>query len=159
MSHAIQTNPARRSAWIPWVFVGMLGLVIAVNGVLIWQALSTFTGVTVGRAYDRGRAYNDVLAEAARQERLGWQAVVGFSGEALSIRVSDKDGAPVPGVLRGSLERPLSGETRALAIEAEGPGVWRGTSANLARGQWEAKLVLTGPDGREFDIRERVIRP
>ncbi|MCZ8150271.1 MAG: FixH family protein, partial [Roseomonas sp.] len=55
-----------RSRWIPWAFVGGMTVVVLVNLVLVYAALSTFTGVTTGRSYDRGRAYNLVLEEAAR---------------------------------------------------------------------------------------------
>ena len=34
----------RKSNWIPWIFVGGMGVVIAVNAVLITSAISTFTG-------------------------------------------------------------------------------------------------------------------
>ena len=64
----------KRSTWIPWVFVGGMALVVLVNLVLVYAALSTFTGVTTGKSYDRGRSYNQVLAEAARQDALGWAA-------------------------------------------------------------------------------------
>ena len=45
----------RRSRWIPAVFIGLMLLVVVVNGTMAWLALSSFTGVTTPRAYDRGR--------------------------------------------------------------------------------------------------------
>ncbi|WBV43847.1 FixH family protein [Pseudoroseomonas cervicalis] len=147
----------RRGRWIPWVFVLAMGIVIAVNGVLIWQALTTFTGVTVGHAYDRGLAYNDVLAESARQEALGWQASLRVEGRVLHVAIDDREGRPVPGVLRGDLERPLEGGSVKLTLLAEAPGRYRAALDLPRAGQWEARLVLTGPGGREFDIRERIV--
>ena len=41
-----EAREARRSAWIPWVFVGGMGVVVAVNAVFVWLSLSTFTGIT-----------------------------------------------------------------------------------------------------------------
>jgi len=148
---------ARRSAWIPWVFVGGMALVIAVNGVLIWAALSTFTGVTVGRSYDRGLAYNDVLAEGARQQALGWRASLRLEGEALRVTVRDQAGRPVAGMLTGRLERPLEGTSLPLDFVAAGEGDFLAPAALPRRGQWEARLRLTGPDGAHFDIRERMV--
>ena len=69
-----------RSRWIPWAFVGGMTLVVVVNLIMVYYAVSTFTGVTVPRSYERGRGYDEVLAEAARQDALGWQAEVTLAG-------------------------------------------------------------------------------
>ena len=42
-----QTFDPKRSRWIPWVFVGGMLLVVVVNGVLIFSAISTFTFSTI----------------------------------------------------------------------------------------------------------------
>jgi len=148
----------RRSAWIPWVFVGGMLLVVAVNGVLVFAAVETFTGVTTGHAYDRGRAYNHVLAEAARQDALRWTPEVALAGSTLRIAVRDADGLPVEGRLDGVLRRPVEGTEITLAPAATAPGHWAET-VELRAGQWEARLRLTGADGRHLDIRQRVIAP
>lgn len=151
----------RRGRWIPWAFVGGMLLVVAVNAVLIFASVSTFTGVTVGGAYDRGRAYNRVLAEAARQDALGWRAEVAAEGGALlRVSVTDREGLPVPGRLDGTLLAPLEGMELPLALVAVAPGRWQAAMPGLPRaGQWEARLTLTGPQGQRFDIRRRLVLP
>ena len=72
MSLTLRPFDPTRGRWIPWVFAGMMLIVVAVNGVLIFSAVHSFTGTTTGAAYDRGRAYNHVIAEAERQATLGW---------------------------------------------------------------------------------------
>ena len=52
-----------RGRWIPWAFAGGLLLVVAVNAVLVYYAVSTFTGVTTPRAYEQGRRYDEVLVQ------------------------------------------------------------------------------------------------
>ena len=146
----------RRSRWIPWAFAaGMLG-VVAVNGVLITAAVTTFTGVTVGRSFDRGRTYNHVLAEAARQEALGWSAELALEEGVLAIAVRDREGQPVPGTLTGTLLRPLEGERQALELAEVAPGRWVAPVA-ARPGQWEARLTLGAAEGGRFDIRQRVV--
>lgn len=149
----------RRGRWIPFVFVGLMLIVVAVNGVLVFAALSTFTGVTSAHAYEEGRAYNHILEEAARQEALGWQASVQWSGGRLSVTVTDREGLPVPGHMEGTLQRPLEGTTRPLALAAAAPGRWGAAAADLAAGQWEARLVLRGPRAEKLDIRQRIFVP
>ncbi|MCK8784769.1 FixH family protein [Roseomonas sp. NAR14] len=151
------TGRPRRSAWIPWVFVGAMGLVIAVNGALVYSALSTFTGTTVGHAYDQGRAYNDVLAEQRRQDALGWTARLRAEGGALRLAANDAAG-PLAAGAGGRLVRPLTGESVALEFVPEGAGAWRAALPALAPGQWEARLVLRrGAD--HLDLRQRVFLP
>jgi nitrogen fixation protein FixH len=151
----------RRSAWIPWVFVGAMLGVVAVNGVLITAAVTTFTGVTVGRSFDRGRTYNHVLAEAARQEALGWRAEIALAdGGVLRIAVQDREGRPVPGALSGTLLRPLEGSELALELAEVAPGQWIAPlAASVRHGQWETRLTLAGPEGRRLDIRQRILVP
>ena len=148
----------RRSAWIPWVFAGGLLLVVAVNAVLAVTAIGTFTGVTTGKAYDRGRAYNHVLAEAARQDALGWTDKVTLSAGVLRVAVRDREGNPVAGRLEGVLRRPVEGTELPFEAAAAGPGEWL-APVELRAGQWEARLRLTAAGGSHLDIRQRVMAP
>lgn len=149
----------RRSRWIPWAFVAFLTTVVVVNGIMVWFALTTFTGVTVPRAYERGRGYDQVLAEAARQDALGWSARVTFAGSTLRVAVTDRAGLPVPGRIDGAMLRPIEGDSVALAFAATGAGHWEAPLPALRAGQWEARLTLFGPDGAAFDIRQRAVMP
>lgn len=151
-------DPAR-GRWIPWVFVAMMLLVVGVNAVLITSAVRSFTGTTTGRAYDRGRAYNHIIAEAERQAALGWRARVMLADGVLSALVTDRDGAPVEGRLTGLLLRPLDGRTVPLDFAEAAPGRWSAPALPPAAGQWEARLTLRNGEGRHFDIRQRVIAP
>jgi len=159
MNQPMHSFDPRRGGWIPWAFAGMMTLVVAVNGGLIYAALSTFTGTTTGHSYDQGRAYNHVIAEARRQAALGWAARVALAESRLSVVVIDRDGLPVPGHLDGLMQRPLDGRTVPLSFAARAAGRWSADVSLPARGQWEARLTLTDTAGHRLDIRERVIAP
>jgi nitrogen fixation protein FixH len=146
----------RRSAWIPWVFVGGMLLVVAVNGVLVYSALTTFSGVTTPKAYERGRLYNEVIAEAARQEALGWQVRAELRDGMLRVAATDREGLPLGGRVAGTLLRPLDGEQLALDFAAAAPGLWIAAAPALRPGQWEARLrVSRGADRTDAAIRLR----
>ncbi len=151
-------DPAR-GRWIPWAFTGAMFLVIAVNMVLVYYAVSTFTGVTVPRAYEQGRHYDEVLAEAARQDGLGWRANVSLAGGRLSVVALDHDGHPVTGRIEGVLLRPIEGTELPLTFIPTGGGRWAAQVQPPHPGQWEARLTLYGPDEVPFDIRRRVMAP
>jgi nitrogen fixation protein FixH len=148
-----------RGRWIPWAFAGGLLLVVAVNAVLVYYAVSTFTGVTTPRAYEQGRRYDEVLAEAARQDGLGWSAVVALAGGRLSVVATDREGHPVPGRVEGVLVRPLEGTELPLDFAPTGGGRWAAAVQPPHPGQWEARLTLFGPNETAFDIRRRVMAP
>ncbi|MBK1659396.1 FixH family protein [Paracraurococcus ruber] len=152
------TAPTRRSLWIPWVFVGGMVLVLLVNLGMVYAAVSTFTGVTIGRSYDKGRAYNHVLEEAARQDALGWRPQVALEGGTLRVTVRDREGLPVTGRLDGVLRRPVEGTEAAVSAAALAPGTWV-AEAPVRSGLWEARLRLTAADGRHLDIRQRLVAP
>lgn len=149
----------RRGRWIPWAFAGAMGLVVAVNMVLVYFAITTFTGVTVTRSYERGRGYDTVLAEAARQDALGWTAEVSLEGGRLRVTAADRDGSPVFGRIEGGLLRPLEGTMIPLVFLPSGGGRWTAEVEAPKRGQWEARLTLFGPNEAAFDIRRRVMVP
>lgn len=151
------THDPNRSRWIPWAFAGAMLLVVVVNMVMVYFATSTFTGVTVPRSYERGRGYDQVIAEAARQDALGWKAEVVLAGGALRVAATDREGRPVPGRVEGVLLRPLEGTEIPLAFNATGGGHWMAEVAPPRPGQWEARLTLFGPNETPFDIRQRVM--
>ncbi len=153
------TYDPRRGRWIPWAFAGGMGVVVAVNAALIFFSVSTFTGVTVPRSYERGRGYDTVLAEAARQDALGWRAEVTLVGGALNVAATDRDGRAINGRIEGVLLRPLDGTEVPLDFAPRGLGRWAAAARPPQRGQWEARLTLYGPNETPFDIRARVIAP
>lgn len=153
------TFDPRRGRWIPWTFVGGFAVVIAVNAILVWASISTFTGVTVPRAYERGRGYDQVLAEAARQDALGWASEVQLADGRIRVTVHDRDGRPVSGRLDGVLRRPMTGEDVPLDFRSGSAGAWSAATDAMQRGQWEARLTLWGPGEQPLDIRQRLVFP
>lgn len=150
----------RRGKWIPWAFVGAMLTVVAVNAVLVFFAFSTFEGVTVPRSYERGRNYNHVIEEAARQDALGWARQAKLQGGHLVVLVTDAQGHGVPGSFRARLERPLSREAAPVELAMTQPGRYLADlPAGIGAGQWELRALFTGPGGARLEIRERLLLP
>lgn len=158
------------------ILLAFFGVVFAVNGVMTWVALTTFSGIETPNAYQRGRQYNEVLAAAAAQRALGWQAaietrfgeaaapVLGASGPAtpandasgnsaegqpveIVLEMTDRDGAPVTGLSgTATFRRPV---TRGLDVMA--------TLMPEGAGRYRAAALLPAP-GR-WEIRLDLTRP
>jgi nitrogen fixation protein FixH len=157
MSDVVLRSETERSRWIPWVFVGGMLLVVVVNLILVWFALTTFTGVTVGQAYDRGRTYNHVIEAAARQEALGWQAAHALEDGRLTVRVTDRQGVPIDATAVGRLQRPLDGSVLPLTFRALGSGHFVASTESAQPGQWDLHLVFVSVSGDRLEVRNRMI--
>ena len=148
---ASKQRPASDQArWIPAIFIAGMALVVAVNGVMVWLALSSWSGLAVPAPYQRGLDYNRVLAAVAEQESLGWAIAATFSttrrGEssgAVIVTIRDRDGQPLSDLnLSGRLVRPLA-EAGDIPLELRPAGAGRYAAAVSAPrpGQWELRLV------------------
>lgn len=144
-------------------FVGFFGIVFAVNGFFIYKALSTFDGVEVEGAYQKGRAYNHLLERMDEQRRLGWTAAIAADpapvGTRLTVTFARADGAALGGLeVEGTFWRPVAaGEDQRLPLAETAPGVYE-TVFDLAHdGNWLVRIAAVGPDGETYVQEQRVI--
>jgi nitrogen fixation protein FixH len=166
MTGMAESAPRRSDRWIPWVFVWGMALVVVVNAVMVWFALSTFTGTTVERSYERGRLYNEVIAEADRQARIGWRFSLVWEAEAsaplsgrLVLQAADKGSAPLDRLsVEAVVVRPLEApEPLALGFTQVAPGRYVAPVMLPKPGQWEVRLeARRGADG-PVDYRQRFV--
>lgn len=126
------------------VCFAFFGVMLAVNSLFVFYALSTFNGGEGGRAYQRGLDYNQTIAEARAQDALGWSYWIeaGIAGQ-IAIVLKDKGGAPVTGlVLSGEIARPVSEKfTRALTFREAKPGTYAADVGPLNAGSWIASFT------------------
>ncbi|NBC34622.1 MAG: hypothetical protein GVY13_18255 [Alphaproteobacteria bacterium] len=153
------TKPFRGDSWIPWAFVGFFLVVVLVNGIMIWVAFSTWTGISGENAnsYRQGLAFNERLAAVRAQEALGWQVDVAFeSGTAgahsgrLAVDLSGADGASLAGAqVTAELLRPTHpGHDFAVPLLSSGNAGTYGAEIDFPlAGQWDLRVTATHPDG------------
>jgi nitrogen fixation protein FixH len=154
----VSETTARKSLWIPWTFVGFFGVVFVANAIMIWLALTTFTGLDRDEPYVRGTDYNAVLAEERRQEALGWTAAVEADTERLAVALADRLEQPLTGaVVHADVTRPVNA---ALDFTAELAPTADGRYATAidwpAPGRWDV-LVTVERDGRVFQHHRRLV--
>jgi nitrogen fixation protein FixH len=146
----------RKDAWIPWSFIGFFAVVLLVNGIMIFVAFDTWTGIGQENAnsYQQGLAYNDRLAEVAAQEALGWQAELSFEELAgrqgrLELALADRNGNPLEGAaVAATLARPTNAASDfALPLSDAGIGRYGADIDFPAAGQWDVRIVAEHGDG------------
>ncbi|MBF0137321.1 MAG: FixH family protein [Magnetococcus sp. DMHC-1] len=166
MSEATDQQHLTQSTRRRWLVAGifMFAIVLLVNLFLAFFAKRTWNGLTTTQAYEKGLAYNEVLAAQERQDRLGWQGslepttgwIVGQPA-VLRFTLTEKDGTPIQSaVVKGSLYRTVhQGNDQTLAFEQEQPGRYKVSVTPPLPGVWEVKLQATTPHG-DFRFNQRI---
>jgi len=117
------------------------------------------SGLRFPPSYERGRGYDQVLAEAARQDALGWRGEITLDAGTLRLVMRDAQQQPLHGRVEGIMLRPLEGVEVPLGFNATGHGRFAARLEPLRAGQWEARLTFFDEAGTAFDLRKRFILP
>ncbi|MEQ9639285.1 MAG: FixH family protein [Alphaproteobacteria bacterium] len=142
--------------------LGFFGCVMAVNGVFVYFATSTFTGLDAPKAYRSGVAYNRALDDARAQADLGWRAKMSVETESpettLRIVLIDANGQPLQGLaVTAAWRRPTqAADDRVIGLSPDGPGRYAGAIVLPARGNWDLSIVAQNDAGQHFRIDRRI---
>ncbi len=124
------------------VLFGLLaffGVMFAVNGVFVYFATTTFSGLSEEHAYQKGLHYNETIAAYKSQRALAWAHHAEIVGDHVELRVSDADEKPVSNLeVIGTMRRPATDdEDRTLAFRHAGPGIYVAEVGPFEPGQWQ----------------------
>ena len=140
------------------VLFGMIAfflIVTAVDGVMIYKALSTFGGDTPD-AYRTGLLYNQRIAEERRQDERGWTESTNFDGSTgtFSVTLKDNVGRGVDGLqITGTIGRPATDiADHNLVLTAAGGGTYSTVVPNLSEGKWDISLVASQGDAAQRSV-------
>jgi nitrogen fixation protein FixH len=149
------------------VFAGLVAffaVVIGVNAVMTYAAVSTFGGVETESSYRAGLAFAREAATVAAQDARHWSvtAKAAIEGDATVVEVTARDasGQPITNLAAtASLVHPTDRRAdHAVPLVSQGAGRFRGTSAASA-GQWDLVIELSRDDERLFRSKNRVWLP
>jgi len=141
--------------------LGFFGVTFAVNGALIYAALSTLTGVDTDSAYQAGLKFEQEVAEAAAQDARHWQVDAKLAhspaGERVDLSARDAGGQPLAGmdasvIFERQTDRRLD---RRVVLVEDAAGRFHG-SAEVAAGQWDLVIELTHQGEQMFRSKSRI---
>ncbi len=132
------------------MILAFFGVTLAVNGVFIFLAITTFSGQTSRNPYGEGLHYNTRIAAAQAQaiNGLRHQTVLGSDGVRVSLMGGDNH--PASGlIVVGGLVRPVSSRSdRDIVLTEQSSGDYRAV-VSLAPGAWileiTARREASGP--------------
>lgn len=150
---------SNRSSYIPWIFVAAFTLVFAVNGTMMWLAISSFSGLYGNGAREREYHYNRVIAEQKARDALGWKIDTSWRADdnRLQIAVTQADGSGLAGArINAQLVRPAEKEDPLpLALAEVGNGRFSGHVNLPKRGNWDLDILVVA-QGHNFAITKRL---
>ena len=143
------------------MLVAFFAVVVAVNGVMVYAATSTFGGVETESSYKAGLAFKNELTAARAQDAQGWQV----SGKV--TRDAQRQAEIVVTVQGPAAWSPLSAQAhfahptdarhdRTVLVRPEGPGRLRGR-ADVPPGQWDLLVDLYHGSDRVFRSKNRIV--
>lgn len=145
-------------------FLGFFFVVLSANFIMSWFAITTFSGVETEDAYARGRDFNDEIARAGEQRRLGWTIIVGSRTLAedetfLTLTISDREGAALEALdVTGLLVRRVhQGMDQTLTFAPLGQGVYVAAAQLPSPGQWQLRASVKDAQGRERKIVHDIV--
>jgi nitrogen fixation protein FixH len=147
-------------------FIGFFLIVFAVNGIMVYKAESTFAGLDTDDPYRKGLDYNERIAVAAAQSRLGWRDQTDYVPATRHLRVTltDKAGGAVSGLaVTAELERPATSRfDQKLPLTQTGPGIYEADVSGLDAGTWTVDVRARNgeDDAALYEARRRLwIKP
>jgi nitrogen fixation protein FixH len=146
--------------WFPHGLIGTMGIVFAVNGYMVYDALNTFPGAAGRDGFDLSNQYNHVLATAQQQAALGWHIEVDVIDQRFPVlRLTDRTGTPLTEAeIKAQAERPVGpADLTALTFRAIGDGRYQ-ADASLFSGQWNILLTVSANEGVYNATRRLVVK-
>lgn len=135
------------------ITVGAFSVIIAVNVLLAYKAVSTFPGLEVDNSYVASQGFND---RKAAQEALGWQMKPGYEGGRMTLAFQDRNGVAVPvRELQVLVGRTTEAKDDVWPVFAASGDAYA-ADVPLARGKWMVKVTARSLDGVLFEQRSEL---
>ena len=157
-----QTGP-RLTGWMVLLYLLMFfGVTTGVNGVMIYEALSTMRGVDTESAYQAGRMFERDVARLKAQDARHWQVDAKLTpapdGTGLELVARDDAGHVLTGMTASaSFERPTDrGLDRNVALTENSAGQYYG-KAQLIPGQWDLVIAISRQGQQLFRSKNRFV--
>jgi nitrogen fixation protein FixH len=130
--------------------VSAFGLIIGVNVLMAYKAISTFPGLEVENSYVASQSFD---ADRRAQLALGWKLVQGYDHGQLTLAFTDSAGKPVVvqdlAVLVGRTTEAAEDSTPAFTYQG---GAYV-AKASLHSGKWMLHVSAKSGDGVVFQQR------
>lgn len=149
MTVADTSQPRPSDSFIPLYIVAFFLVITAVLATFVYIAVSSYRGVVTDDAYEKGVAYNKVIAQAEAQAASGYTLRIEQSAGGVTVHALDAKGDAVPAkAVKIWFYRPTQdGMDRHESMARQPDGAFGISTLGMARGLWEARVYADLPQG------------
>ena len=138
-----------------FIMIAFFGVIISVNMVLMFSAISTFPGLEVKNSYVASQSFD---RRANAQNALGWAPSVAYADGVLILTIETENGPAIPVSIVAKIGRPtFSGEDQDV-IFVLGAQEHR-ADITLTPGPWRVFIDAIAADGTMFETRLNLLVP
>ncbi len=156
------TQPTTIDArYIPWLIVGFFVVIAGVLSTFVYLAVTTYRGVVTEQAYEKGVAYNDIIARAEGQDKKGWLSSIEVDGRRIVFTLRDqrRDTIKVDAVDLVMFRPTQDGMDRVYTMQMQTNGSYVADVSDLpATGIWEVRITAQAQQGAYQTSKRVVIR-
>ncbi len=137
-----------------WWVISFFVIIFLANIAFVYFALSSWTGLSTENAYEKGVRYNETIARAEAQRKLGWQSTVDFDGDNLVVKLVGKDGNFISGrIVQVEIIRPVhEGLDQKLKLREAGQGIYQAPLKIPQSGRWWVDISV----GKQYRMRHEL---
>lgn len=153
-----QSVMKKSDKWIPWYFVAFFVVLAILDGIFVYIATSTHTGVVTDNAYKKGLAYNQTIEKYEAQKELGWQTEITLVHPYLTFSLKDAQGAVIKDAqATAHISRiTQAGHDFEVPLQLDENGIYKNKVDFPMKGQWEVSVVVKW-NQQQYQQSKRII--
>jgi nitrogen fixation protein FixH len=136
-----------------YYFFAFFGVIAAMNAFMVTTAIRTHSGLVTDHPYEKGLAYNKVVAAEEAQAKLGWKGELSYTNGNLHFTLKDQNGT------RLTLDKATATITRPTEQGMDFNAELTGEETPItfpAKGLWDVRVDATH-EGVHFQTTKRIV--
>jgi nitrogen fixation protein FixH len=141
---------------IPYLFIIFFAIIFIVDGIIVYLALSTSTGLYTDNAYEKGLMYNKIIAQFNQQEQSPLKPTIKIdSNNVLKVKIGLDNLDQVSNVIADFISPVQAKEDFRVKLTQKN-GEYVALIKAPRPGQWQVRVHFES-SGKEYQYNKRVL--
>jgi nitrogen fixation protein FixH len=147
------------SSWIPWYIVLFFIILACVFAGFTYIAKKTHSGIVTEQAYEKGLAYNEIIAKADAQKKQDLSHEILIEGRKITFSIKDRNGNDLA-IKKATLwlYRPVRAQDDVIIPMQPLGASQTADLQKIKNGLWEARILATTENGAYQAVKKVVLK-